>query len=155
MKEVVRVKLTDEYKERAMKLIDDTMDVVASKFNYNLSDKDKVTIKNLSLDQVNVNITSRAKLKTMWVFDTEKYIPVIVEKENGTGGLLSAIGEGAYLMRPNLSWTFKKSNIKKNGISQKEFEKKVLRLLLEDFETAAFYGTLSFVTEGDVDVIKQ
>ena len=51
-------------------------------------------------------------------------------------------------MKNNLSWTYqttnKNSEEKKN---KKEFNETVLNLLLEDFETAAFYGTLSYVEE--------
>mgnify|MGYP000847702131 CR=1 FL=1 len=151
MRKTMKIKLTKEYKEKALNLIDKTIDKVADKFNYELSNKEKSIIKNLSLDQINVNVTSRAKLKTMWVFDTEEYLPVIVEKEHDYGMLSSNTEEGTYLMNPNLSWTFNKANIKKGGISYEEFENKVLELLLEDFETASFYGTLSYVSEGGDD----
>lgn len=147
-KEIEEIKLSDEYKSKALILIDDTIEIVSNKFDVELSDVDKSTIRNLSLDQVNVNVAARANLKYMWVFDTEDTLPVIVEKAKTSSGLLKIDEENEkyYLMKPNLSWTLNEENISKDGLTKEEFEKKVLRVLLEDFETAAFYGTLSYIS---------
>lgn len=148
IREIEKVKLPDEYKKKAISIIDDTIELVANKFNFDLSDKDKMSIRNLSLDQINVNITSRAKMNTMWVFDTDSYLPVVVEKPIEIGQL-SELDEnsGAYVMLPSLLWTFNKSNINKGGVNRDEFEKQSLIILMEDFETAAFYGTLSYILD--------
>ena len=31
------------------------------------------------------------------------------------------------------------------GVTKEEFENEVLKILIEDFETAAFYGVLSYI----------
>lgn len=146
-KEIEEIKIPSEFKTKALKLIDDTIEVVTNKFGADLSEQEKTTIRNLSLDQINVNVGVRANLKYMWVFDTEETLPVIVEKEHPEDGLFSEKeDEKAYSMKPNLSWTYNKSNVEKEGLSKQEFHEKALRVLLEDFETAAFYGALSYVS---------
>lgn len=153
IRETIKIKLTKEYKQEAMDLIDDTIDRVSDKFKFCLSEKDRRKIKNLSLDQVNINISQKNNSKTLWIFDTEEYIPIIVEKEEGLPkmGLLfqNESNVGCYKMKPNLTWTFNKANCKKCGVTHEEFEGEVLKMLLEDFETASFYGTLSYITESD------
>lgn len=152
-KEIIKIKLTDEYKESAMKLIDDTIDKVADKYDFALTPKEKMKIKNLSLDQINVNISHKAKTKSLWVFDAETSLPVIVERDDDLPSLnsLEKSDCGSYQMKTNLDWTFSRANDNEEGVCQEEFEQVVLKMFLEDFETASFYGALSYVTESDRD----
>ena len=152
IKETLHVKMPKGYKEKAMKILDDTINNTVNNKNKEITESEKRKIKNLSLDQVNINISQRTKTKSMWVFDTESHIPVSVRSEEKLGGAErhSEINpeEKLFKMKNNLSWTYqttnKNSEEKKN---KKEFNETVLNLLLEDFETAAFYGTLSYVEE--------
>lgn len=152
IKETIKVKLTKEFKEQAMNKLDETIESVLSKKNVKLSEQDKRKIKNLSLDQVNINISQRNKSKTMWVFDTENSVPVPVRTENKLKSaeeyLKTNPDANYYTIQSNLIWLFKTSNGKtKEGLTHEQFEKEVLKMLLEDFETAAFYGTLSCINE--------
>ena len=146
-----KIKLQADYKAKAMSVIDKTINSVAVKQRYELSEQEKRKIKNLSLDQVNMNITHKAKAKTIWVFDVEDHLPVIVETEDISK--LKAIDKDtrSYKMRPNLSWTYNRKNTNEGGVSYEEFVSENLRILMEDFETAAFYGAFSYVTEGELD----
>lgn len=150
IRHTTRVKLPDGFKKQAIKLIDDTIDSVLYKKNATLTNREKIKIKNLSMDQVNVNVSNRNKSKTIWVFDTEDCIPVPVKVDSKLGNFDKFLHENPeanyYAPETNLTWTFKKSNSDNGvGITKKEFEEKVLKTLLEDFETAAFYGALSFI----------
>lgn len=153
IRETIQIKLSDDYKKKAMKIVNDKIDEVAEKKNYNLTDSEKREIRNLSLDQVSVNVSTRARSKTLWVFNSEKTLPVIVEKETGipkTGVLTNKSPNGcSYKMKPNLTWTYNRKNTEKGGVNYDKFEEKALEMLLEDFETSAFYGVLSYVTESD------
>lgn len=153
VRETYKIKLTPDYKARAMRIIDETIDSVAAKQRYELTEQEKRKIKNLSLDQINMNITHKARVKTIWVFDVEDHLPVVVEVEQ-LKGKLNTDGKDtrSYKMRPNLSWTYNRKNTNEGGVSQDEFENENLRILMEDFETAAFYGAFSYVTEGELDV---
>lgn len=151
IRETLKVKLTDEFKKKAMDKIDETINYVSKRHNVELNAKEKLKIKNLSLDQVNINISQRTKSKTIWVFDTEPYVPVTVEVQDELSPIRSFLNKNKnsnfYQMRSNLSWTFNEENAQNEGITHQQFEDKVLEILLEDFETASFYGTLSYVTE--------
>jgi len=151
IRETLKVKLTDEFKKKAMDKIDETINYVSKRHNVELNAKEKLKIKNLSLDQVNINISQRTKSKTIWVFDTEPYVPVTVEVQDELSPIRSFLSKNKnsnfYQMRSNLSWTFNEENAQNEGITHQQFEDKVLEILLEDFETASFYGTLSYVTE--------
>lgn len=153
-KEIVRIKLTDEFKEEAMDLIKNTIKKVLNVHGVELSAKEKRAIKNFSLDQLNVNVTNRINSKTLWVFNIENSIPVLVERDKGIpklGNLISKSKEkGTYLINSNLTWSISKKNDDKGGLSREEFEKAVLDMTLEDLETAAFYGTLSYVGDKNV-----
>lgn len=153
IKETVKIKLDDNYKEKALSLIDETIQKVSDFSGSELSDKDKRTIRNLTLDQINVNVSQKASCKTLWVFSIEESLAVLVESEESIPRLGALVPDeketGSYLMKPNLTWTLSKSNDKAEGISRKSFEEISLTMLLEDIETAAFYGTLSYV--GDVN----
>lgn len=153
IKETIKIKLDDNYKEKALTLIDDTIQKVSELNNSVLSDKDKRTIRNLTLDQVNVNVSQKASCKTLWVFSIESSLSVLVEREESVprlGALVPGEKEiGSYQMKPNLTWTLSKSNDKNEGLNRKSFEEMSLEMLLEDIETAAFYGALSYV--GDVN----
>ena len=83
IKEIIEIKLKDEFKDKALNLIDETIDKVAKAYGSSLSDKDKRKIKNLALDQVNVNVSHRANSKTLWVFNVENNLPILVEKDKG------------------------------------------------------------------------
>lgn len=149
IKEIIEIKLKDEFKDKALNLIDETIDKVAKAYGSSLSDKDKRKIKNLALDQVNVNVSHRANSKTLWVFNVENNLPILVEKDKGLpkmGPLIQENNNATYQMKPNLTWTLSKDN---DGFSQDEFEEKVLEMLLEDIETAAFYGVLSYVGDSN------
>lgn len=151
IKETVKVKLNDDYKSKALLLIDDTIEKVAELNGAVLERKDKSKIKNLALDQVNVNVSHRANCKTLWVFNIEDSLPILLEEEKSIpkmGALMPDSEQvGSYKMKPNLTWTFNRQNDSKGGINKKEFEKLALEMLLEDIETAAFYGALSYVDD--------
>lgn len=151
IREIVKVKLTKEYKEKAVALVEETIDKVSKKANIELSPQDKRKLINLTMDQVNINVSSKAKTKTYWVFDTENHLPVVVEKAEAKSTqktlVPQKISNGGYKMKPNLVWTYVKKD--KETLTQKEFEEKSLAMLLEDFETAAFYGTLSYGAKND------
>lgn len=153
IKEIVKVKLDKEYKDKALSLIDETINKVSELSGVSLEDKDKRKIRNLTLDQVNVNVSHRINSKTIWVFNIEDSLPVIVEREEGLPKMGALMPEneqvGSYKMKPNLTWTFNKKNDSDDGINEEDFKRRVLEMLLEDIETAAFYGTLSYV--GDVN----
>lgn len=151
IKETVKIKLTEDYKQSALSLIDNTINKVANANNKKLNDAEKRKIKNLTLDQINVNVTSKVNAKTLWGFNIEQSLPVIVERDEKTARLGNLVEDeknnGLYQMKPNLTWTFSRKN--KEGLSRQEFEKTVLDMFFDDVETAAFYGALSFV--GDVN----
>lgn len=153
IKEIIEFNLSEEYKEKALLIIDETIDKVSDVHGVELDAKSKRMIKNLALDQVNVNISHRANSKTLWVFNIESNLSVLLEREETLpklGALVpDAEAEGSYKMRPNLTWTFSKANDSDGGVSKESFRQQSLNMLLEDMETAAFYGTLSYV--GDVN----
>lgn len=154
-KEVVKVKLTNEFKENALSMIKETIDRVLSAHEVNLSIKEKRKIKNLALDQLNVNVTNRINSKTLWVFNIENSIPVIVERDSTNKLKMGAIvaekrQRETYKMKPNLTWSLSKKNNKDDGLTKKKFEEKVLSMILEDLETASFYGALSYVGDRNV-----
>ena len=153
IKEVVKVKLPDDLKNKAVNLIDETINKVMDTHGESISNKELSKIRNLTLDQINVNVTSRASLKSLWVLNIEQSIPVIVEKEIGMPELneLPSKDEnkGLYKMKPNLTWTFNKDNLEDDGVSRRIFENTIIEMLFEDIETAAFYGALSCV--GDIN----
>lgn len=147
--QIVKVKITDDFKKEAMQILYDTIEKVLYKKKTSLNDNDKIKIKNLTLDQINVNISHRNRTKTMWVFDVENFIPVIVKTPKKKGNIneyIKSNNDNYFHMQSNLNWTFKKEN-QEFGKTYEEFEEQVLETLLEDFETAAFYGTLSYVNE--------
>lgn len=149
IKETIKVKLTTKFKEQAMDKLDETIENVLDKKNAKLTPQEKRKIKNLSLDQVNVNVSQRSKCKTMWVFDTESYIPVTVKVESKLQSIEECLkttpNANYFKIQNNLTWTFKKENSKDMGVTKEELENEVLKILIEDFETAAFYGVLSYV----------
>lgn len=156
IRETVHIELKKEYKEMVFELVDSTINKVAETHNEKITEANKRTIKNLCFDQVNIHVSSRAKSKTIWIFDTEECIPIIVERETTQPELNAKTGKkkgtGSFVMKPNLTWTYNSCNNKKGGMSKKKFEERVLEMLAEDFETAAFYGTLSYITEGERNV---
>lgn len=152
IKETLYVKMPEGYKDKALNILDETINKIVDKKNKTITESEKRKIKNLSLDQVNINISQRIKSKSMWVFDTETHIPVSVRSEEKLGGAEnhseSNPEDKLFKMKNNLSWTYQTTN--KNSedkMNKDEFNETVLNLLLEDFETAAFYGTLSYVEE--------
>lgn len=152
IKETVKVKMPDDYKEKAYKILNDTISDVLKRKNVKLSEYDKRKIKNLSLDQININISQRSKSKSMWVFDTENHVPASFKTEkklkNAEKHSSANPDKKYFLMKNNLSWTYQSTNEKaEESMNKKEFEDLVLQNLLEDFETAAFYGTLSYMEE--------
>lgn len=153
IKETVEIKLSDEFKESALLLIDETIERVSEVHEVKLSVKSKRMIKNLALDQVNVNISHRASSKTLWVFNVESNLTLLLEREESIPKLGALVPDnkkdGSYKMRPNLTWTLSRRNDSDEGVTREGFEEISLDMLLEDMETAAFYGTLSYV--GDVD----
>lgn len=150
IKELVGVKITDDFKKEIMNVIDDTINKVIVKSGKSIESKEINKVRNLSLDQINVDVTTRANLKTLWVINIENDIPIIVEKDKGFPSLTeinsSGSKNGAYKMKPNLTWTYSKDNLDE-GLNIEEFQNKVLSMLLEDAETAAFYGTMSCVDD--------
>jgi len=154
-KEIVRIELTEEYKKEAINLINSTIEYVLKKQKCKLNDYEKLKIKNFSLDQINVNISNKSRSKTMWIFDAEENVPVIVCKEKKLKAINVEVQENEnckfYKINTNLTWDFSKDNHNNGGITHEEFKKRILELLLEDFETAAFYGTLSYVNDKETD----
>lgn len=154
-KEIVKIKMDEEFKEKALQSIEDTIEKVLTVHNVELKPKEKRSIKNFSLDQLNVNVTNRINSKTLWVFNIESSVPVIVERSKDIpkfGGILpEGKNVGKFTMNTNGSWSLAKKSKKgkgenaEEGLNKKDFEKIVLKMLLEDLETAAFYGTLSYV----------
>lgn len=152
IKETITVDMSEDFRKKAMKVLDKTIEDVLVKKNATLTNKEKRKIKNLSLDQVNINMSQRGKSKSMWVFDTELSIPVSVRTEKK---LISAHihslknPEMKYFKEQNnLTWTYETSNANsEEGLNRSEFCEVILRSLLEDFETAAFYGVLSYVED--------
>lgn len=153
IKELTGVKMTEEFKGEVMDVIDETIERVATKSGKTISNRERNKIRNLSLDQINVDVSTRANLKTLWVINIENNIPIIVEKEKGIPQLdeinSNSAKSGAYKIKPNLTWTYSKDNLDV-GVNLEEFEKRVLSMLLEDAETAAFYGTMSLVDDKNV-----
>lgn len=151
IRNTVNVKLTEEFKQQAIKLIYDTIEETLIKSNKEIPTKEKNKIKNLSLDQVNIDVAHKNKLKAMWVFDTEDYIPILlfVDKDLEQTYLKENLDDKVFFMEANGDWKVKKKV--KNGVTKKEFEETVLKMLLEDFETASFYGTLSYIGGGLYD----
>lgn len=149
IKETVEIKLSDEYKDKALLIIDETINKVSSVHGVTLDIKSKRKIKNLALDQVNVSVSHRANSKTLWVFNIESELPLLLEREKGLPKMGSLIPDdnlsSSYKMKPNLTWTLNTKNNSSGGVSKELFEKISLDMLLEDMETAAFYGTLSYV----------
>lgn len=150
IKELVGVKITDEFKEELINVIDDTINKVIAKSGTSVSNRKLNKVRNLSLDQINVDVSTRANLKTLWVINIENDIPIIVEKDKGFPNIseINSNGSkgGAYKMKPNLTWTYSKDNLD-DGLNSKQFQDKVLSMLLEDAETAAFYGAMSCVDD--------
>lgn len=145
------VKLTSEFKESVVKEMNDSIDLVCERNHVKLTDEERKFIMNRAFDQLNKHMSHKARMKTLWVFDIEDTLPVIVDLKDKPKGLLDDT-EGAYKMRPNLSWMYSKDFIDNGGVDEPEFERIVLEMLKEDAETAAFYGALSFTTEGEYRV---
>lgn len=150
IKETAKVRMSEDFKEEAFNIIDETINKVSKSHRKKLSRKEKNKVRNLTLDQINVNITSKANMKTLWVLNIESSIPVVIEKEKDFMMFGAFIEDpntkrNYYKMKPNWIWTVKKENCDDGGITKEEFEEKIKTMLLEDIETAAFYGTLSLM----------
>lgn len=149
VKELVYVRLTEEYKQEVFELVENTIDKVLSRYSVELNDFDRRTLRHLCYDQVNIHISRRVNTKTMWTFDAEKAIPILVERESSQPAFGEVLGDkrrtGSFKMKPNLTWTYNSKNNSNYGKNRTQFEAKVLDMLKEDFETAAFYGTLSLM----------
>ena len=141
---VIHIPLTPTFKKEAMEIINSTIDKVLTRHNSTLSDKDKKKIKNLSLDQINVNVTHKSKLKTIWVFDTEDNLPVVLHIDENIS-LPDNPEIHAYKLRSNGEWEIDLDN--EESLNKKDFESAVLKYLISDFETASFYGTLSYMDD--------
>jgi len=151
-REVLNVKMTGEFKAKVFNEIEKTINYALKKNDVELQEKERKKIKNLTLDQVNVHISQKMKSKSMWVFDAEKYIPVTVEVEKTLAPVKLHAKENSedklFRMENNLSWSYSRKNKNhEDSMNYEEFERKVLDILIEDFNTASFYGTLSYVVE--------
>lgn len=148
-RETVEIKIDENFKKEVLSLIDNTIDKVMSSSSIKLSKPEKTKLRNLTLDQLNVNVTNKMNFKTLWIFNTENTIPVLVEKESLHPDMGTIVKKkktsGFYSIKPNLSWVFTKKNEDGFGMTRSEFEKKATEMFLEDIETAAFYGSLSYV----------
>lgn len=142
------IEMSDEFKKSVIDEMNATMDKAAASNHVTLTPKERQFIMNRAFDQLNRHISHKAKMKTLWVFDIEETIPVIVDMLDKPKALQAA-PKGAYKMRPNLSWMYSEEFIDNEGVDEEEFERIVLEMLKEDAETAAFYGALSFATEGE------
>lgn len=148
-KESVEIKMTDEFKETVLSLIDKTIEKVLDAKGVQLSNNEIKKLKNLALDQINVHVTSKINNKNLWNFNTENSLSVLLERESKThkmGSIVSGKKEtGYYTMKPNSTWCFSEKDTTGKGYTKDEFEKKVLQMFLEDVETASFYGAISYV----------
>lgn len=139
----IYIPLTSEFKKKAMDTINETIEKVLERHKATLSDQTKKKIKNLSLDQINVNVTHKSKLKSIWVFDTEDTIPVFLLLDKS--GQLPNSNDLAYKLKSNGDWEIDLNS--KESLNKKNFEEKVLEHLINDFEAASFYGTLSYMDD--------
>lgn len=139
----IYITLTSEFKKKAMDAINDTIEMVLERHRATLSDQVKKKIRNLSLDQINVNVTHKNKLKNIWVFDTEDTIPVLLLLD--TSGQLPNDDALAYKLKSNGEWEIDLDS--NESLNKEEFEAMVLKHLIDDFGTASFYGTLSYMDD--------
>lgn len=139
----IYIPLTSEFKKKAMDTINDTIEMVLERHRTILSDQIKKKIRNFSLDQINVNVTHKNKLKNIWVFDTEDTIPVLLLL--GKFSQLPSDDELAYKLKSNGEWEVDLDS--KESLNKEEFEATVLKHLIDDFGTASFYGTLSYMDD--------
>lgn len=148
VKDTIGIDIKEDFKQKVFELIDETIENVLLAENATLTAAEKRKIKNLSLDQLNVNITSKINSKTIWVFSAESTLPVTIERESGIPNGTSLIKKDEspvfFKMRPNGSWIMTKEKDEK-CFTKEEFEEQVLKMILEDVETAAFYGTSSYI----------
>lgn len=139
----IEIPLTNDFKKEAIDTIMETINKVNNKENINLSDSEKRKIKNLSLDQINVNVSHKSKLKTMWVFDLEDKYPVLLDIDDELDYDKNK-DKLYYKIKSNGDWELTENN---KDLNKETFESIALENLLKDFETAAFYGTLSYSNE--------
>lgn len=139
----IYIPLTPEFKKKAMDTINDTIEKVLERHRTSLSDQIKKKIKNFSLDQINVNVTHKNKLKSIWVFDTEDTIPIFLLLDES--GELPNSDDFAYKLKSNGEWEVDLDF--EGSLNKEEFEAMVLKHLIDDFETASFYGTLSYMDD--------
>ena len=150
-KEMIEIKINDEFKTQANQLIEKTIEKVFNSNGKILDNDLKKRIRNLVIDQLNVNVTSKLSSKTLWVFTTENSIPVIVEAESQRykmGGIIQEKNPAKYYSLKNNLWSSSNKRKDETFVSKIEFEKKALKLFLEDVETASFYAAMSY---GDDD----
>lgn len=150
-KEMIEIKINDEFKTQANQLIEKTIEKVFNSNGKILGNDLKKRIRNLVIDQLNVNVTSKLSSKTLWVFTTENSIPVIVEAENQRykmGRIIQEKNPAKYYSLKNNLWSSSNKRKDETFVSKVEFEKKALKLFLEDVETASFYAAMSY---GDDD----
>lgn len=138
--------MSEDYKQKAMTKVEEVAKKVAKTKNKPIDEKTVLRLRNLTLDQINVVISSKVKSKVLWVFDSEDFLPTSVQgTENNPMqmGLFSGttLEKDYYRLKSNSTWEKTKDS---SDLSKQEFEEKVLDMLLEDFETAAFYGALSY-----------
>lgn len=152
IKEIARIKIDEEYKEKVFNVIDSTIRKVVSSYEREITDQEINKIKNLSLDQINVNVASRANMKTLWGINIESNIPILIERAKSLenlGGLFAANSDDKryYKMKNNFTWSMSEANEEDSGLTKKEFHEAVLSMLIEDAETASFYGALSLMDD--------
>ena len=146
-KEMIEIKINDEFKSQANELIDKTIEKVFDSKGKSLNNELKKRIRNLVIDQLNVNVTSKLSSKTLWVFTTENSIPVIVESEgqkHKMGGIIQEKRHAKYYSLKNNLWSSSNKKKDETFVSKCEFERKSLKLFLEDVETASFYAAMSY-----------
>lgn len=147
-KETIGINITEDFKTEVFELIDNTIEKVLIASESKLTDAEKRKIKNLSLDQLNVNVTHKIGSKTLWVFSVESTLPVVVEMEPGLSkgnSLIKKNNSPIYFeMKKNFGWVASKEKNEKS-LTKKQFEEKIFSMLKEDIETAVFYGTTSYI----------
>ena len=135
----IYIPLTEEFKKEAVDIVNETIEKTAKEKNVVLDLSQKRKIRNLSLDQINVNVTHKNSLTNLWVFSDASYFPVIITTNKKD--IPEDSNKNVYRLKSNGTWEIADHKLSMN---KKRFEASVLRYLIKDFETAAFYGTLSY-----------
>lgn len=143
------VKITDEFKEEALQLIEDEVTRVFLQEVGRRPTKRQIDIlTSLSLSQFNTHVSFLANMRTQWSLIDSNSIPVImsVPEEKGKNSLFSVQTESKKL-------TFVRNNAGEwiatpgEGVTKAEVDTISKEMALEDLLTSVFFSTLSYVDE--------